>query len=244
MENITNSAKTLSVIYMMRCLMTIIITIALWGCASKNDSSCSGKSNPTYHVNYFEKCGSAEQPITNGNEETVTLWFEVDLPFSSNGKAWIDDIYLERSDMPGVNLLSNPSFDSNNTNWSHNENAMCLASDYFCSNLTEFTQNGIWSSDNIVFHSGPPSLAANMALLGQGYQTHIFQSPLISINGIQGGIEFRAHAYVKVEGDAQVRLGLDFREANVNPSNTLAGIRAVNGRIIQGATDWTLLNLR
>lgn len=230
-------------------ICALIACMLAYGCTGggdgKNSSNpCRGRENPRYHISYFEICGNSEKPVSNGREKTVTLWFEVDSPFSPIGKVWVDDIYLERSDSPGVNLLSNSSLDSSLLFWPHHENAMCLAEDTWCQNITEFTRDGIWSLDGSVFHSVPSAARADIGLLGQGYQTHIFQYPLINIEGIPAGVEFRAHAFVKIEGDAQVRLGIDFREAEVDPSNPRAGIRAVNGRIIQGATDWIKLNLR
>lgn len=222
-----------------------IVTFTITGCGGNDTTgNATGPTNSAYHVNYSEWNGNSEQPVTNGREKSITVWLEVDSPNASTGRVWVEDIYLERSDRPGVNLVANPSFESGL--WLHHENTMCLASDTWCRNIVEFDNPSIWSLDASTFLSGHASAVANIAPLGQGYQTHIYAYPLLDITGIPAGVTFKASAYLKIENNLQARLGLDFREADVNPANTRENIRAVNGTILRGSTNsnWVKLSLR
>lgn len=218
-------------------VMLFVILVSACGEGAKQTA------DSVYHANYSEWNGNSEQPVTNGREKSVTVWLEVDSPNSTSGRVWVDDIYLERSDMPGINLAINPSFESGL--WLHHENRMCLATDTWCRNIIEFDNTNVWSLDATSYTSGRVSAVANMASLGQGYQTHIYAYPLIDISGIPAGITFRSSAYLKIDGNLQARLGIDFREADVNPANTRENIRAVNGIITRGSTgSWRKINLR
>ncbi len=221
-------------------IVASIISIMIAGCGgglengpSSSVSSCTNITNPMYHINYFENCGNAEQPVSKGTESSVTVWVEMDSPNTSSGKLWVDDIYLERSDMPGVNLTANSSFE--NGLYEHRENAMCLSTDIACRNIVETIDSRIWSLDATTYRSGRYSAAADITPLGQGFQTHIF-APLIPISGIRSGVTFKASAYVKVEGNVQIRVGIDFRDST-------GAIRAVNGLILRGNTNGNWVNL-
>ncbi len=220
--------------------IAFVLIFSLSSCGSSDESASSGS---IYHINYFETAGNAARPVTTGREQSVALWFEVDSPYSPLGKVWVDDMYLERSDFPGINLISNSGFEFGL--WSAKNNALCLASDVFCKNIIESNDSFVWQVDRNIYFSGNQSSSVDMSKLGLGYQSHIFQ--LITFpSGIPAGITFRAHAMIKIEGDVQARLGVDLREVNINPSDPRGSItNAVNGLIIRGNTNgWRMINLR
>ena len=231
-------------------ILVVILLLSCGGGSSNSGSenavgtgSCLNITNPTYHINYFETCGNANQPVSAADYQSVAIWFEVDSTNSDTGKVWIDDLYLERSDFPGVNLINNPSFESGL--WPAKNNALCLAADTFCRNIIESNDLFVWSIDQAVYYSGSQSVVADMSKLGLGYQTHIFQ--LVPFDGgIRSGVVFKAHAMIKIEGNVQVRLGIDFRGTSIDPANPRASIfSAVNGLVIRGTTNgWRRIDLR
>ncbi|MEI7498387.1 MAG: hypothetical protein WCK11_03840 [Candidatus Falkowbacteria bacterium] len=151
-------------------------------------------------------------------------------------------MYLERSDRPGVNLISNASFSYGL--WPAKNNALCQASDLTCTNIVEFNDFSVWSLDSITFYSSGVSAMADMSKLPIGWQSHIFQ--LINLpSGIPANITFRAHAMVKIEGNLQVRLGVDFRNSDIQSGNPRDSITsAINGIVIRGTTSWRRIDLR
>jgi len=203
--------------------------------------SCLAQNDGTYHISYYEFCGNAEQPVTKGNEETVTLWFEIDSPDSAYGKVYVDNLYLERSDRPGVNQLQNAGFEKGLW-WGRKNNAMCVSSDTWCQNIVETDDTFVWRLGALLSRNSKTKKItrnnfafADMSRLGRGWQTHIFH-PLLNIKGIPKGISWKASAEIIIEGNLQVRLGIDFRDSPVSPSDPRANIRAINGLVYKGST--------
>lgn len=226
-----------------RGALSFFFALILIGCNGP-ESTGGGGSFP-YHISYYETAGNAEQPVTTGAESTITVWFEVDSPETKDGRVYVDDLHLERSDMPGVNLASNPSFEAGL--WSgRKNNAMTPWNGTWQPESDDGTLWTAWTLSGTA-HSGSWSSCADMSVFpNNGYQTHFFLYPLLDIQGIRPGITFRAHAYVRIVGNVQARLGIDFRNSGVNQTDPRLGIRAVNGMYLRGDTggQWVLLNLR
>lgn len=225
-----------------------VLAIVLFSACGNVDEETGLKSetavtNSLYHVNYFETLGNADQPVAAGTEKSLALWFEIDSPISATGKVWVDDLYLERMDQPGSNLITNASFEAGL--WPAKNNSLCLANDTWCRGIFESDDYFVWQLDYGTYPSSSPSAVADMSKLGLGYQTHIFQ--LVSLNKtIPAGTALKAHAMIKIEGFVQARLGLDLRDSVIDSANPRGNIRsAVNGLIVRGPTSgWRRIDLR
>ncbi|MGE0086518.1 MAG: hypothetical protein AB7S75_19090 [Desulfococcaceae bacterium] len=210
----------------------------------RNQSSvCQKRFNNIYHESYFELCGTGGEPVSKDNDISLSLWAEVNSPFSGGGIVWFDDFYLISDDGSIKDIIPNPSFTQNFEGWKHLENTLCPAEIIWCGYITYINVPGLdWEIDNSVYYSKPCSVKVTVPK--EGYQTHAFLYPSISMNNIPYGTRFKASALVKIEGDLQVRIGIDFTDS----SGFI--VRSVSGEVIQlnpqyeTAKDWTLVKLR
>ncbi len=219
---------------------------------------CIIRVNDEFAWAFFELCGnyhiSVEEPYrVQPSKETVddrfvTLWMEVNAPFGEDGTVWFDGICLTIGDS-NENIAPNPAFciSMDKDAWDSRENPIvqqypefpvCVrgVSDYADCN----TMEGI-VQDESKFSS--QSLRVDVKA-DYRYHTYIDYLHFIDLTNLPIGTEVNASVYVKIEGDVQVRLGLDFRDTvDSDPDKML------NGKIIQfsedgeHSLDWTLLTL-
>lgn len=230
---------------MKKVLMIAVVMFFLFGTRTSwaQGGDCVGRSSLKYHQSYFQICGSEDDdPIIREPYRWAVVWYEVTTPFGSGGEACFDDFSLK---VEGKNESLIPSDHTKWARWDHAGGTLCSAQDVECKNLvlTRLSDPGKWGEGVGVSSSSGKSLCVKVD--GGGKHTHawVLQKPfnLLSLEGIPEGTIMMASVMVRMTGDIQTRIGIDFFD---NKDSRQARRRAINGHILQGPHEWTLLKLR
>lgn len=192
---------------------------------------------------YFELCGnyhvSVPEPYhvlpekESYDDRYLTLWMEVNAPFNQDGTVWFDSVCLVVGDSD-ENHAPNSAFCINmdDDGWDSKENIIeqqypehevCKRgiSDYANCN----TMEGFVNDEHSPSHR---SLRVDVKS-GYRYHTYIDYKHFVDLNNYPIGTKIKASVYVRINGDVQVRLGMDFRKAIEDGLPQ----KMVNGKIIQ-----------
>lgn len=225
---------------MIRMVVAIALFFIFGSTAWAED--CVGQASPLYHPSYFEKCGAGEDPILKAPYLYFTVWFEATTPFGKGGEVCFDNFQLNRK---GVKENIIPADFSKWERWDHMGSPMCESADESCTQMKWDRNNdpGKWGKGTQLAPNSSSQSSLCVKLNGEGKHTHAWalKAPFNLLSAPEGS-ELELSVWVKIKGDGlQVRSGIDFFG---NKDSRKGPMKAVNGRVLQGSYDWTLLKLR
>ena len=218
---------------------------------------CIIRNNTIYEQAFFELCGNDHKSIPDkyrvepkkesDYDRYITLWIEVNAPWGVDGTVWFDGICLTIGENKTQNFAPNPAYCEGLSNkWESKVNPMSSRyPEYEVCSMENVDKNcTAWEGiDTTNSKYSTKSLKVKIKS-GHRYHTFINYQNFIDLNNYDNGTEINASVWVKIEGDVQVRLGLDFRDTVDSEPDKM-----VNGKIIQFpingpfSMDWTLLKL-
>jgi len=231
-------------------LRVLLAAVVLFSAAIANAEE---KVYEGYHESYFQFRGSQDDdPIVKMSHPYFDPWYEGTSPSKKGGKiCWDGFVVKVKGKVKGTEKQFVPS---DYTKWGKSDHAgglMCTKSDRRCTSmvLNRSSDPGKWTESKEVAPNSKSKRALCVTLpAGEGYHTHIWALQetfdLFNLQDVAEGAELEAYAWVKIEGDAQARMGIDFWSES-NSQNDGVRKRVINGHIIQGPTEgWKLLRLR